>query len=254
MNRKATRAVLAILLILLLGTVACVRTLNPDTTTDEKGLATDAAAETKDAAVQMTLEALLGTATNEVESPTDPSPTEESTLEASTATPEATLEPTLDETNETTTPAVSETPDGTETASPTATEELADGEICYQSRFVYDETYPDGTRVDPSEEIEKTWRLQNVGECDWVNGKYQLVFVSGDQMGGANPTLLEFTVLAGAYSNFSITLTAPDVPGDYYSYWRLESTDGDPLGWGDDSEGTMYLQIQVRGDTPTPTP
>lgn len=248
-NRKATFALLAISLTLLLGTVACVRTLEADGGTDEKGLATDAAAETKDAAVQMTLEALLGTATNEVQEP-DPTATPEPTEVPPTATPEPTAEPTSEETVEATAE-VTGTPEATTEA--TATEETVSDGVCYQSRFVYDETYPDGSRVDPGEEIEKTWRLQNIGDCDWVNGKYQLVFVDGEQMGASNPTLIEFTVLAGDYANFSIDFTAPDAPGDYFSYWRLESTDGDPIGWGDDSAGTVYIQIQVRGATPTPT-
>ncbi len=247
-NRKMMRVLLAMVLVLLMGTVACVRTLPEGQVNDEKGLATDAAAETKDAAVQMTLEALLGTATNQVEEDA-PTATPEPTEVVPTDTPEPTAEATTDEAGDATA-----TSAATAEATATAASTVALGDVCYQSRFVYDETYSDGTRVDPGEEIVKTWRLQNTGSCDWVNGKYRLAFVSGSQMGGKNPTLIEFTVLSGAYANFSIDLTVPETPGTYTGYWMLESTDGDPIGWGDDSKGTVYIEIQVRGDTPTPKP
>jgi len=251
-NYKSQKAFFAIALVIMLGTMACVRTLSTDATIDEKGLATDSAAETKDAAVQMTLASLLGTATNELQEeqatntsePTEPNPTATQESEEDQATPEAT-----EDTPEVT---VEATIDASPVPSATVEATAALDTVCYVHRYVYDESYPDGTRVDPGETIEKIWRLQNVGSCDWVNGKYQMVFVSGDQMGGASPVLIEFTVLADAYANFSVELTVPTVPGTYRGNWILESTDGEPIGWGPDGDQAFWLEIQVRGDTPTP--
>lgn len=247
---KSQKAFFAIVLIIMLGTMACVRTLSTDATVDEKGLATDSAAETKDAAVQMTLAALLGTATNELQAE-EASNTPEASATSPAVTEEAEEEASLDSTEEST-PELTEEVTAVATAVVSATATLNADSICYVHRFVYDESYPDGARVDPGEEIEKIWRLQNVGNCDWVNGKYQLVFVSGEQMGGTSPSLIEFTVLADAYANFSVELTVPSVPGTYRGYWILESTDGDPIGWGVDGDEPFYIEIQVRGDTPTP--
>jgi hypothetical protein len=245
-NSKSKKALLTIAIFLLLGTMACVRTLTPpEAGADEKSIATDAAAETKDAAVQLTLGALLGTATNEV-SVAAPSATSEPTVVSPTDTPNAdsTLEATSAETSEAT---------AAETASATSTEAaISASSTCYVHRYVYDETYPDGTRVDPAESFEKIWRLQNVGTCDWVNGKYQMAFVSGDQMGGASTTVITFTVPADGYANFSVDLTAPTTPGTYRGNWILQTTDGDDIGWGPDADQTFWVEITVRGSTATP--
>ena len=253
---KSQKSFFAIALVIMLGTMACVRTLSTDATVDEKGLATDSAAETKDAAVQMTLAALLGTATNQIVEE-QASNTPEATVASPTDTQEPEDEATSDATADASEATVEATADASSEPSATASATAAIGTTdtaCYVHRYVYDESYPDGTRVDPGEEIVKTWRLQNVGSCDWVNGKYQLVFVSGDQMDGTSPILIEFTVVVDAFANFSVELTAPTVPGTYRGNWILESTDGDAIGWGPDGDQAFWLEIQVRGDTPTPTP
>ncbi len=245
---KSQKVVFAIALVLLLGTMACVRTLPADPG-DEKGPATDSAAETKDAAVQMTLASLLGTATVEIGEKL-----ETAIPAASEQSPDDTEEPV-----NTAGPTVIVTTNATSTNTNTPTPTVITTETpiaftpCYEHRFVYDETYPDGTRVDPGEDIEKTWRLQNVGTCDWDTGKYQMVFVSGAQMGGSSLEVIQFTVLADGYANFSVDLTAPDVPGTYVGYWILETTNNETIGWGPDADQPFYIEIQVRGDTPTPT-
>jgi hypothetical protein len=106
--------------------------------------------------------------------------------------------------------------------------------------------------VNPGEKFQKTWRLQNVGTCDWVSGQYQLVFVSGERMGGQTPFTLNYTVPVDGYANFSINLTAPATPGTYRGYWILKTAAGDNIGWGPNSDETFWVEIIVRGATPVP--
>lgn len=229
--------------LLLLTMAACVRSLTPPDSTDGE-LSSDQIAQTRDVEIQMTLDALLGSATAEIEQAPE-----------ATATPEpeeATATPTVEAAQLTEVAAASEatdTPEPTATASGTPEPTAAP---CYAHRYVYDETIPDGTRMDPGEHFQKTWRLQNVGTCDWVGGQYELAFVSGERMGGQNPLAITYTVAVDAYANFSINLTAPGTPGTYRGYWILRTTGGDDIGWGPNADQPFWVEIVVRGPTPAP--
>ncbi len=244
-QHSSRKALLGVALVLMLATIACVRSA----TVEDSGVATERSAETADAEIQQTLNALLGSATME-----NAPATATSTPNPPTATPTvdaiqlsqlagtltaAVISPTAELTEEV---SVSITP----TANPTST-------ACYAARYAYDETYPDGTRVDPGEEMQKTWRLQNVGTCDWVAGQYELVFVGGERMSGQSPLTINVTVPAGGYANFSINLKAPVTPGTYRGDWvlRLKSS-GDTIGLGANADQSFWIEIVVRGATPTP--
>ncbi|MCW5877653.1 MAG: hypothetical protein KIS80_02145 [Anaerolineales bacterium] len=228
---------------------ACVRSA-ADSDQQIADLATEMSASTADAQVQMTLEALLNAATLEVPSETpEATPTEEAveptaTVEqaqltalalalteaaSSEATPEAT-----EDAQATTAPSASPT------TNPTAGS-------CYGARYVYDESYPDGTRVNAGQAMQKTWRLQNVGTCNWVAGEYELVFIGGTRMNGQNPLTITFGVLSGNYANFSINLVAPAEPGTYRGEWMLRSKGGDTFGVGPDFNLPIWIEIIVRG-------
>ena len=244
---------LALLAVLMVASLACVRSVAPEAA----GVSEEAAEETKDAQVQMTLSALLASATGEVAATATP------TVEA-TATEEATptqgsvqlTELAAALTNEASTPSATPTPqfggEMTETSTPAVAAAQVTSTACYEHRYVYDETYPDGTRVDPGEHFQKTWRLQNVGTCDWPAGDYALSFVEGSRMSGSDPLTITYSVPSGGYANFSINLVAPSVPGTYRGYWILETDDGELIGWGPNQDQSFWVEIQVRGSTPTP--
>ena len=235
----------ACLLVLALLASACIRSA---TSSDEEiaGVATEKSAATADAEIQQTLEALLGSAT--VSAPSD-TPEATSTPElTATDTPETDgaqlteLAGVLTEQAASPTAEASEeaTATQTPTSNPTAT-------ACYGARYVFDESYPDGTRVDPGQAMQKTWRLQNVGTCDWVGGEYELVFVAGERMGGENPLTINITVLSGNYANFSINMKAPTEPGKHRGEWMLRSKGGDTFGVGPDFDLPIWIEIDVRG-------
>lgn len=245
--RKINRVLIITGLALTLLLAACVRSA---TTTDEEitALATEKSAETADAEIQLTLEALLGSATIEVAAPTStPTPVELDVLVEATATPTvdgAQLTELAAVLTEAATTPLAETEELEPTATPTAN---ATSSSCYAARYVYDESYPDGTRVDPSQAMQKTWRLQNVGTCDWVGGQYELVFVTGDRMGGQTPLTINITVLAGNYANFNVNLRAPAEPGTYRGEWILRTKGGDVIGVGPNADLPIWIEIIVRG-------
>lgn len=88
-------------------------------------------------------------------------------------------------------------------------------------------------QVAPGENIQKGWRVRNVGTCTW--GKdYTLLPVSSLPQGSAvtgAPQPLANPVPPGATSDLYVTVLAPAQPGRYRSEWSLASPTG--LRFGD---------------------
>lgn len=93
-------------------------------------------------------------------------------------------------------------------------------EACYLA----DVTIPDGTLMQPGETFVKTWRVRNTGEATWGEG-YELAFFRDDQMGGPDSIPLP-PAQPGDVSEISVTLTAPDQPGEHKSTWKARDPQG----------------------------
>jgi hypothetical protein len=245
---KINRVLILTGLALTLLLAACVRSA---TTSDEEitALATEKSAATADAEIQMTLEALLGSATVEVAEATGtPTPVELDVVVEATATATVDGAQLTELAAVLTEAATTPEPEATEELEPSATPTAnATSTACFAARYVYDESYPDGTRVDAGQAIQKTWRLQNVGTCDWVGGQYEIVFVTGDRMGGTTPLTINITVLAGNYANFSVNMRAPNEAGTYRGEWILRTKGGDVIGVGPNADLPIWIEIIVRG-------
>lgn len=94
---------------------------------------------------------------------------------------------------------------------------------CDTALFVKDVTIPDGTQIEPGATFKKTWRLRNVGTCQWSG--YALVFDSGEAMGGVpDPVGI---VGPGQEVDVSVSFSVPTtLTGTVRSYWRLRNTSG----------------------------
>jgi predicted small lipoprotein YifL len=91
-------------------------------------------------------------------------------------------------------------------------------------KFLEDITIPDGTKVTPGQSIDKQWRVQNTGTCDWDN-RYHLKLVSGDPLGLPAEMAL-YPARAGAEAIIQMTLTAPQAAGTYHTVWQATNPDG----------------------------
>jgi len=109
---------------------------------------------------------------------------------------------------------------------------------CNRASFV-SETIPDGTKLNAGESFTKSWRLKNTGTCTW-NSNYKLVFVDGNQMSGPNSVKLNGFVKPGESVDILVDLKAPNKPGTYTGYWRLQSDDG-----------SKFAQVYVKITVPT---
>jgi len=121
---------------------------------------------------------------------------------------------------------------------------LASG--CNNSGFIQDVTVPSGSVIKAGQDFTKTWKVENLGTCNWIFS-YQLVFISGDQMGGA-ATRIGKTIVPGKWTQVSVGLTAPKSGGTYTGYWRLATQDGTIFGT------TLAVSIVVGDPTDTPEP
>ena len=113
---------------------------------------------------------------------------------------------------------------------------------CNSASFVADVTFPDDTKIDVNAAFTKTWKLKNVGSCTWTSG-YEVVFASGDQMGGpASQQLTSGTVAPNQTIDVSVDLHAPGSAGTYKGNWKLREPGGAVFGL---STGAFWVQVKA---------
>ena len=147
-----------------------------------------------------------------------------------------------------------ETLEPTATLVPTATPTPAPTEVpgvCDLAGFVMDISIPDGAEMAPNENFVKTWRLQNVGTCTWTT-EYELIFDSGDAMGGPASQLLTSAVVPGGTVDISVNLAAPNSAGNYKGNWKLRNAGGVVFALA--GGVPVYVEINVVEPEPTATP
>ena len=108
---------------------------------------------------------------------------------------------------------------------------LLDGSVQYIS-----ETIPDGAQMNPGEKFIKSWRVKNRFRS-W-DKNYQLVFVSGDQMGGPIAMYLTHEVKQYDIVDLSVNLIAPSTYGEFTGYWKIQSPEGNQFG-------NLWVKINV---------
>lgn len=114
-------------------------------------------------------------------------------------------------------------------------------------KFISDVTVPDGAEVAPGAKIEKIWKVENAGSCNW-EARYTIQFISGDVMGAQESQAL-FPARSGSEVEIQIVFIAPSASGRYNSFWQGFAPSGEPFG------EAFYVDIIVNPDLlPTDTP
>lgn len=103
--------------------------------------------------------------------------------------------------------------------------------------FLEDLSIPDGTEIDPGATIDKQWKVQNNGTCNWENG-YTLRFIGGSDMGAETIQAL-IPARSEAIVTIRISFVAPTEPGNYRSAWQAYNQADIPFG------DPIYLDINV---------
>lgn len=107
-----------------------------------------------------------------------------------------------------------------------------------QLRFVEDVTIPDGAQVAPGQVINKQWRVENQGTCNW-DDRYRLRLVQGPAMGAPEEQAL-YPARSGVQALIHIVFTTPMEAGRYRSAWQAYNPQGQPFG------DTIYIEIVVQ--------
>ncbi|GMI67317.1 Arabidopsis thaliana next to BRCA1 gene 1, next to BRCA1 gene 1 [Hibiscus trionum] len=100
------------------------------------------------------------------------------------------------------------------------------------SCFVSDVNILDGTVMVPSAPFTKIWRMRNNGTTPWFRG-FQLIWIGGDKLRDSTTVDLEIPadgVPVDGELDIAVDFTAPPVPGQYVSYWRMASEAGIKFG------------------------
>lgn len=104
--------------------------------------------------------------------------------------------------------------------------------------FVEDLTIPDGEVVSAGSRLDKQWRVQNSGTCNW-DQRYHMRLISGSQMEAAVEQAL-YPARAGTQATLEVVFTAPAEAGEYVSVWQAFDANG--IGFGD----TFFIKIIVQ--------
>jgi len=98
----------------------------------------------------------------------------------------------------------------------------------WDSKFICDISFPDGTTLPVCNKFTKIWRLENSGTAKWPIGT-KLVYVGGDQFGTV-PELIVPSIEPRQHVDISLDCLSPKQPGRYVCYWRLASPNGQQFG------------------------
>jgi hypothetical protein len=110
----------------------------------------------------------------------------------------------------------------------------------------------------PGQSFTKTWRLENVGECNWTRD-YRAEFFSGEQMNAPASIPLQREVDSGQSIDISVDMVAPSNAGTYQSNWKLRNASSAWFGIGPSGSSPFWVRIVVVAlpadeSEATPTP
>jgi len=114
--------------------------------------------------------------------------------------------------------------------------------------FVADVTVPDNTNFKQNTAFVKTWRIKNIGTCNWTTS-YTLFYANGNQMN--SPATTPFAVTApGGTMDLSVNLTSPASDGSYTAKYELHDANGKPFS----IDGGRYVWVTITVGTAIAAP
>jgi hypothetical protein len=86
--------------------------------------------------------------------------------------------------------------------------------------------------------VEKQWRVENNGSCNW-DARYHVKLMDGFPPMGATGEQALYPARAGTQATLTIKFTAPLEAGIYRTAWQAYNPDGTAFG------DAVYMQIVV---------
>lgn len=113
---------------------------------------------------------------------------------------------------------------------------LASRDCTMAARFLGDESIPDGTVLLPETNAVKTWRVANIGTCDWLEGTVLVPLTAPESF---TPVMIG-TVKSGETVSISLPFVTPRTTGAFVAAFRLAAPDGTFFGQ------SFQLRIEVQ--------
>ena len=110
--------------------------------------------------------------------------------------------------------------------------------------FLDDLSIKDGTVFPPGAQLDKRWKVENRGSCNW-DQHYRMKLIAGSELGVPAEQAL-YPARSGAQAVIRIVFTAPAEPGNYRSAWQAYNPKGDPFG------DPFFIDIVVTAPTAAP--
>jgi hypothetical protein len=106
------------------------------------------------------------------------------------------------------------------------------GDVCDNSAFAGYSNFYGLTDMDPGEDFEKIWRVQNTGICTWDDGYYLAFAFGNEKLDGPGWKITKTTdfVAPGETKDIGMQMTAPLKPGEYNSCWQMVNDRGVAFG------------------------
>lgn len=111
-------------------------------------------------------------------------------------------------------------------------------------RFISDVTIPDGTLVMVNEHLDKRWKVENSGTCNW-DKDYRLKLVAGPLLSAISEQAL-YPARIKTEAIIRLAFVAPDTPGVYRSAWQAYSPQGEAFG------DPFFIEIVVGATSTSP--
>jgi hypothetical protein len=108
--------------------------------------------------------------------------------------------------------------------------------------YLEDLSVPDGSTVQPGAAVDKRWKLENSGSCNW-DGRYHLRLIAGPSLGVPSEQSL-YPARSSTQFTLQIIFTAPNEPGTYRSAWQAYDPQGQPFG------DPFFVEILVPAGSP----
>ena len=104
--------------------------------------------------------------------------------------------------------------------------------------YLEDMSIPDGMQVSPGEQLDKRWRVQNSGTCNWdIN--YRLKLIAGPDLSAPIEQTL-YPARSGTEATIRIIFIAPQEPGTYRSAWEAYAPEGRVFG------DPIFIEVVVQ--------
>jgi hypothetical protein len=108
--------------------------------------------------------------------------------------------------------------------------------------YLEDVSVPDGSTIQPGAQVDKRWKLENSGSCNW-DARYRLRLIAGPSLGVPSQQAL-YPARSGTQFTLQILFTAPNEPGTYRSAWQAYDPQGQAFG------DPFFVEIQVPPASP----